>query len=142
MYSLMGLKRTRGEVCSRPGPGYPVQDMPVRVKAGSSREDQSESRTGGDVKDTWIDRFFVVVVIVDGVFVEMRADERVVAEHFVVHRVFVVRIDVERVRRFLIADLIDALIHLTLDSAPFGWSEILDNGGYSRIFGKRENEGN
>jgi hypothetical protein len=45
--------------------------------------------TVGDVEDTWIDRFFVVVVIVDGVFVEMRADERVVAEHFVVHRVFV-----------------------------------------------------
>ena len=97
--------------------------------------------TVGDVEDAWIDRFFVVVVVVDGVLVEMRADERVVAEHFVVHRVLVVSVDVERVRRFLITDLIDALVHLAFHATPFGWTEILDSGEDCKISeGERERE--
>ena len=110
------------------GAGHSCASRSIDASRGSAL-----GLTVSDVKDTWIDRFLVVVVVVDGVFVEMRADERVVTEHFVVHWVLVVSIDVERVRRFLIADLIDALVHLAFHSAPFGRAEILDNSGYSKM---------
>ena len=35
------------------------------------------------------------------------------------------RVDVERVRRSFIALLIDLLVHLTFDTSPFSWTQIL-----------------
>lgn len=87
----------------------------------------ARSPTVSDMKQTGIDRFLVVVVVIDRVFIEVRADQRVVTEHFVMNGVLGVRVDVVRIRGSFVALLIDALIHLTFDSTPFCRAQILND---------------
>lgn len=82
--------------------------------------------TISDAKDTGVNRVFIVIVIIDRVFIEMRTDQCIVTEHFIVYRMFGFRIDVVSVGGSLVSFLIDTLIHLTFNTAPFGWTKILN----------------
>ena len=98
---------------------------------------RSSTLTVGDVKNRRIDGVFVVVVIIDGVFVEMRTDQRIVTEHFVVNRVFVLSVHVECVGGFLVPLLIDRLVHLTFDAAPFRRAHVLKTSIELRTRGRK-----
>ena len=102
--------------------------MAFHIYSGNehARHLQESGITISDTKNTGINRVFIVVVIIDGVFIEMRADQCIVTEHFIVYRMFGFRINVVSVGGSFVSFLVDTLIHLTFYTAPFGWTEILN----------------